>query len=85
MLRPCAALRQLVGLEVKRKKVNTDLIYSSVRKHTYSDILKLSPPKSERFQIKILAFFKFQFKTDSEYSLELPLLGGSNEYPQSML
>ena len=34
-------------------------------------MLKISPPKTENFQTKILIFFTF-------------LRGGSNEYPQSM-
>ena len=35
----------------------------SLRKHAYSNILKISPPKAERFQIKILIFFIFLLKT----------------------
>ena len=30
-----------------------------LRKHAYSNILKISPPKTESFQIKILIFFSF--------------------------
>ena len=30
-----------------------------IRKHAYSNILKISPPKNESFQIKILIFFIF--------------------------
>ena len=29
----------------------------TLRKHVYSNILKISPPKTESFQIKILVFF----------------------------
>ena len=32
-------------------------IPKSLRKHAYSDIFKISPPKTESFQIKILMFF----------------------------
>ena len=32
-------------------------------KHVYSHILKILPPKNENFQIKILIFFIFLFKT----------------------
>ena len=37
----------------------------SLRKHTYSNILKISPPEkqTESFQLKILIFFIFLFKT----------------------
>ena len=30
---------------------------NSLRKHAYLNILKISPPKAENFQIKILIFF----------------------------
>ena len=58
---------------------------SSLRKHAYSNILKISPPKTESFQIKILIFFQISAQNiDCGYSLEPPRRGGSNEYPQSM-
>ena len=66
-------------------------MYSSVkiiltlRKHAYSNILKISPPKTESFQIKILIFFHISAQNiDCGYSLEPPRRGGSNKYPQSM-
>ena len=49
----------------------------------YKYIEKISPSKTESFQIKILIFFIFLLKTYSEYSLEPPRRGSSNEYPQS--
>ena len=53
--------------------------------NTPIQILQVSPPKTESFQIKILIFFIFLFKNiDCGYSLEPPWRGGSNEYPQSM-
>ena len=58
----------------------------ALRKHAYSNILKILPPKNEIFQIKILIFF-FHISAQNiecEYSLEPPRRGGSNEYPQSM-
>ena len=56
----------------------------SLRKH-YSNILKILPPKTEKFQIKILVFFHISAENiDCGYSLEPPLRGSSNEYPQSM-
>ena len=60
-------------------------ILLSLRKHAYSNILKISPPKTECFQIKILIFFHTSAQNiDCGYSLEPPCEGGSNEYPQSM-
>ena len=57
----------------------------SLRKHTYSNILKTLPPKNENFQIKISDIFHISAQNiDRGYSLEPPRRGGSNEYPQSM-
>ena len=57
----------------------------SLRKHAYSNILKILPPKTESFQIKNLIFFHISAQNiDCGYSLEPPRRGGSNEYPQSM-
>ena len=57
-----------------------------LRKHAYSNILKISPPKTESFQIKNsnIFFHIFARNIDCGYSLEPPHRGGSNEYPQSM-
>ena len=59
---------------------------NALRRHAYSNILKISSPKTESFQIKILIFF-FHISAqniDCGYSLEPPRRGGSNGYPQSM-
>ena len=56
----------------------------SLRKHTYSNILKISPPKTERYQIKTDIFHISAQNVDCGYSLEPPRRGGSNEYPQFM-
>ena len=46
---------------------------------------KISPPKTENFQIKNSDSFLISAQNiDCRYSLEPPLQGGSNEYPQSM-
>ena len=59
--------------------------YNTLRKHAYSNILKISPPKTKSFQIKILIFLHISAQNiDYGYSLEPPHRGGSNEYPQSM-
>ena len=57
----------------------------TLRKHAYSNILKISPPKTESFQIKNSDIFHTSAQNiDCGYSLEPPRRGGSNEYPQSM-
>ena len=57
----------------------------SLRKHAYSNILKILPPKNENFQIQNSDIFHVSAQNiDYMYSLELPHRGGSNEYPQSM-
>ena len=62
-----------------------DVSQKTLRKHTYSNILKISPPKSESFQIKNSDIFHFSAQNiDCGYSLEPPRRGGSNEYPESM-
>ena len=57
----------------------------ALRKHAYSNILKLLPPKTENFQIRNSVIFRISAQNiDCRYSLEPPHRGGSNEYPQSM-
>ena len=54
----------------------------TLRKHAYSNILKILPPKPENFQIKILIFFHISAQNiDCGYLLEPPRRGGSNKYP----
>ena len=56
-----------------------------LRKHAYSNIVKILPPKNEKFQIKNSYIFHiFAQNIDCGYLLELPCQGSSNEYPQSM-
>ena len=58
----------------------------TLKKHAYSNIYKISPPKDEHFQIKKTLCFHISAKNiDCGYSLEPPRRGGSNEHPQSML
>ena len=60
--------------------------FLSLRKHAYSNILKILPQKNESFQIKKSDIFHVSAQNiDCGYSLEPPRRGGSNEYPQSML
>ena len=61
------------------------LSVESLRKHVYSNILKISPPKTENLQIKNSDIFHISAQNiDCGYSLEPPRRGGSNEYPHSM-
>ena len=58
---------------------------NTLRKHAYSNILKIFPPKNENFQIKISDIFHISAQNiDCEYWLKPPRRGGSNEYPQCM-
>ena len=58
----------------------------SLRKHAYSNTLKILPPKMTNFQIKYSDIFHISAQNiDCGYSLEPPRRGRSNEYPQSML
>ena len=62
-----------------------DAVIKPLRKHAYSNILKILPPKHENFQIKNFDIFHISAQNiDCGYSLEPPRWGGSNEYPQSM-
>ena len=57
----------------------------ALRKHAYSNIYKISPPKNWKFSDKNSGIFQISAQNiDCGYSLEPPLRGGSNEYPQSM-
>ena len=57
----------------------------TLRKHAYSNILKILPPKTENFQMNISDIFHVSAQNiDCRYSLEPPHRGGANEYPQSM-
>ena len=57
----------------------------TLRKHAYSNILKILPSKNENFQIKTSDIFHISAQNiDCGYSLEPPLRGGSNENPHSM-
>ena len=83
-------------LNLKQKYIigdNMQLKYLfSLRKHAYSNTLKILPPKNENFQIKnsdTFLYFCSKHKLWVQniycgYSLEPPQQGGSNEYPQSM-
>ena len=57
-----------------------------LRKQTYSNILRILPPKNENFQMKNSSGFQISAQNiNCGYLLEPPRRGGSNEYPQSMV
>ena len=57
----------------------------SLRKHAFSNILKILPSKNGNFSDKKSDIFHISAQNiDCGYSLEPPRWGGSNEYPQSM-
>ena len=57
-----------------------------LRKHAYSNILKILQPEKENFQIKNSDIFHIPSQSiDCGFSLEPPRRGGSNEYQQSIL
>ena len=66
------------------RKDHSGNIAGPLRKHAYSNILKISPPKTESFKMKKSDIFHISAQNiDCGYSLEPPHRGGSNEYPQS--
>ena len=57
----------------------------SLRKHAYSNIQEISPPKTDKISDKNSNIFHISAQNIAcGYSLEPPRRGGSNEYPQSM-
>ena len=61
------------------------MFFVSLRKHAYSNVLKILPPKNEKFQLKNCDIFQISAQNiDCGYSLEPRRGGGSNEYPQAM-
>ena len=60
-------------------------MFNTLRKHAYSNILKILLQKNENFQIKNVYILHISNQNiDCGYSLEPPPQGGSNDYPQSM-
>ena len=59
----------------------------TLRKHAYSNILKILPPKNENFQMKKFWYFSYFCSKHRLWVLvrtASPSRGGSYEYPQSM-
>ena len=69
----------------QNKKTWASGVDSLLRKHAYSNILKISPPKTKKFSDKNSDIFPISAENiDCGYSLEPPRRGGSNDYPLSM-
>ena len=82
---------QIMAIQTAHTKPETYCDYldwereSSLRKHAYSNILKILLPKNENFQLNISDIFHISAQNiDCGYSLEPHIRGGSNEYPQFM-
>ena len=61
------------------------MTFLRLRKHAYSNILKILQLKKENFQIKYSDIFHISARNiDCGYSLEPPGQGSSKESPQSM-
>ena len=69
----------------QESNILTPLLYS-LRKHAYSNILRILPPKTEKklSDEKFWLFSYFGSKHRLWYLLEPPRRGGSTEYQQSM-
>ena len=80
-------MSRLIGIKTicKRKLLWSAGLKGPLRKHAYSNILKILPPKNENFRLKNPNIFHISAQNiDCGYSLEPPRRGGSNEYPQFM-
>ena len=74
-------LRVLISGATHEYPQNTDS-WEALRKHAYSNILKISPLKNWKFSDKKSDIFLICAQNiDCGYSLQPPLRGGSNEYP----
>ena len=59
-------------------------VSDALPKHAYSNILKISPSKTEFSDRNSDIFHIFAQNIDCVYLLELPCQSSSDEYPQSM-
>ena len=82
----CMAVNQIMVDDFAFLFNYTTVGRSSLRKHAYSNILKILPPKKRKFSDKKSNIFYISAQSiDRGYSLEPPRRGGSNEYSQSMV
>ena len=84
LLRFMLILSDIMITSMGKRELVTLFCGMSLRKHVYSSILKILPPKNENFQIKKKSdiFYISAKSIYCGYSLEPPRQGGSNEYPQ---
>ena len=73
---------QTVYTQIRRQRtrrlIRVYTVCITLRKHAYSNIQKISPPKTEIFQIKILISFHISAQNiGCGYSLEPPRRGGT--------
>ena len=74
----------LMGLDTTGR-LSAIFLSQALRKHPYSNVLGILPPKNENFHMKNSCSFHISAQNiDYGYSLELPKRGGSNEYPNSV-
>ena len=79
------AVHEAVWKGLRVHEVYSANVCAALRKHAYSKLLIISPPKNENFQIKKYDIFHISAQNiDCGYSLEPPRRGGSNEFPQFM-
>ena len=86
-LRSIKVFQAVQKLHVCLVSLTTDTHKSiTLRKHAYSSMSKISPPKTEKFSDKKISniFLISAQNIDCGYSLEPPRRGGYNEYAQSM-
>ena len=78
---PCTTLLNLTIMYGPFVKPHIFCMKPPLRKHVYSNILKILPSTNEKFQIKNSDIFHISVQNkDCRYSLEPPRRGGSNEY-----
>ena len=83
---PCSLIRIFIVHTKKLCIIGYPKCAKSLRKHAYSNILKILQPKKWKFSDKNPDIFYISAQNiDCGYSLEPPRRGGSNEYPQSMI
>ena len=84
--RPFNIMAIFMAAKNKKFQMKKYDLFFTLRKHAYSNILKILSPKNENFQMKSSDIFHISVQNiDCGYSLGLPRRGGSNEYPQSMI
>ena len=80
----CKADFRRLAVTLRQTRIRFPSVFIASREHAYSNILKISSPKTGSFQIKKSDISHISAQNiDCRHSLEPPLRGGSNEYSQS--